>query len=75
MMNWMNRTYLGAKIKLSDLMNEMREEEAGVSSLVATVLLILMVVVLAALFWEQISGWFVETMEKIFKTGEPIGDL
>lgn len=80
MMNWVNRTYLGAKIKCSCLINEMREEEAGVSSIVATVLLILIVVLLATVFWDAIIDWFGKMWDIIdgegngIPTTAPIGE-
>lgn len=34
------------------------EEESGVSSFVATILLIVIVVAFAALFWDKLKEWF-----------------
>jgi flagellin-like protein len=60
-----DRMYIGAKIRFNNFMDGLKQDESGVSSIVATVLLILIVVLLAAIFWEKIQEWFNTTWEKI----------
>lgn len=61
----LNRMYIGAKIRIFDFMDNLKNDETGVSTIVATVLLILVVVLLASLFWDNISKWFSDTWDKI----------
>lgn len=49
------------------------EDESGVSSFVATILLIVIVVALTAIFWEKISAWFTEMWIKITGQSSTIG--
>ena len=65
MLMYLDCLYLGAKARIANFIEELKKDETGVSAIVATVLLILMVVLLAALFWDQISTWFNTTMDKI----------
>lgn len=53
--------YIGFTNRVNRFVNSFKEDERGVSSFVATILLILIVVLLCAIFWEYISQWF-ETM-------------
>lgn len=73
MLSMINRMYIGAKIRFSNFMDDLKQDETGVSSIVATVLLILIVVLLAALFWGKIQDWFNETWEKITGKAGTIG--
>lgn len=52
---------------------ETLREESGVSSFVATILLIVIVVALCAVFWTNINGWFTDTWRKITDTADGIG--
>lgn len=65
MIKALDRMYIGAKIRITNFFNDLKNGEAGVSAIVATVLLILIVVLLASLFWNQISQWFSDTWERI----------
>ena len=73
MLNTLDRFYIGAKIRMAKFADQFKKDETGVSSIVATVLLILIVVLLAALFWDKISQWFNETWEKILGQSDTIG--
>lgn len=73
MLNTLDRFYIGAKIRMAKFADQFKKDETGVSSIVATVLLILIVVLLAALFWGKISEWFNETWEKILGQSDSIG--
>ena len=73
MLKTLDRFYIGAKIRMANFADQFKKDETGVSSIVATVLLILIVVLLAALFWDKISQWFNDTWEKILGQSDPIG--
>lgn len=73
MLEYLDALYLRFVAGFMGLTRELRKEESGVATFVATVLLILMVVMLAALFWDQISDWFTNMLEKIFNIGNGIG--
>lgn len=64
-MNLLNRLYVGTMLRINNFVEEFKNDEKGVSSIVATVLLILIVVLLAAIFWESIQTWFSDTWAKI----------
>ena len=52
-----------------------KEEEQGVSAIVATIILILIVVLLAVVFWNSISEWLSDLWQQITGTKiEPKGD-
>ena len=72
-MRTLDRLYIGGKTRMAQFINGLKRDESGVSSIVATVLLILIVVLLAAIFWENISTWFTETWEKITGKAATIG--
>lgn len=50
------------------------EEESGVSSFVATILLIVIVVAITAIFWDKIKDWFETTWTKITGEADTIGE-
>mgnify|MGYP004484173323 FL=1 len=64
-MNIVNTFLVGAKIRWAHFVDEFKKDETGVSSIVATVLLILIVVLLASLFWTNIKTWFDGMWNKI----------
>lgn len=57
--------YIGTKIRLTNFFDNFFNDENGVSNIVATVLLILVVVLLASIFWDTISKWFTDTWKRI----------
>ena len=73
MLKTLDRFYISAKIRMANFADQFKKDETGVSSIVATVLLILIVVLLAALFWDKISQWFNDTWEKILGQSDTIG--
>lgn len=73
MLKTLDRFYIGAKIRMANFADQFKKDETGVSSIVATVLLILIVVLLVALFWDKISQWFNDTWEKILGQSDTIG--
>ena len=62
--------YLSAQNRIRNFFNELKNDESGVSSIVATVLLILIVVMLAALFWDKIQEWFNKMWEIIVRKSD-----
>ncbi len=68
MLDTLDRMYLKWKYKAEAFWKGLKEDEAGVSAFVATILLVLVAVLLCAIFWENISEWFTKTWENI--TGE-----
>lgn len=52
--------------KLGERIKGFLKEEQGVSNVVATVILVLIVVLLIAAFWESLSKWLKTIMEQIF---------
>lgn len=65
MIEALDQMYFKWKYKAEAFFQELKEDESGVSAFVATILLILIVVLLCALFWDKISTWFNETWDKI----------
>jgi FlaG/FlaF family flagellin (archaellin) len=60
---------IGMKIRALKA-RERFEDESGVSAFVATILLIVIVVALCALFWDKISAWFTKMWTKIDETSD-----
>lgn len=73
MLDYLDRMCLRAKIRLMGFADSLKRDETGVSALVATVLLLVIVVALAAVFWDAINEWFTATIEKIFGDASGIG--
>ena len=48
--------YIRSKIWFSNIKEEFKSDERGVSGIVATVILVLCAVLLAVFFWDKISG-------------------
>ena len=69
-MRTLDRLYIGGKIRMAQFLEEFRKDESGVSSIVATVLLILIVVLLTAIFWDNLKQWFEDIWKRIL--GESI---
>ena len=65
--------YIGFTNRVNRFVNSFKEDERGVSSFVATILLILIVVLLCAIFWEYISQWFETMWNKITGNANKIG--
>ena len=54
------------KNRMQNFKKEFENDERGVGAMVATIIIMLIVVLLAAVFWDSINKWFTEIMEKIF---------
>lgn len=73
MLDFLDSLYIGAAIRTRMFIDSFKKDERGVSSIVATVLLILIVVCLAAIFWNSISSWFTDMWSKITGKANTIG--
>lgn len=71
-MNWIDTKYLNMKIRMEKFVDEFLNKEQGVSAFVATILLILIVVLLVAVFWKNISKWFDGIWNNITGTSDEI---
>lgn len=56
--------YIRIKNWLSDFAEEFMSDERGVSGIVATVILVLLAVLLAGIFWDQIKTFVQENLWK-----------
>lgn len=73
MMQLLDSFIISARCRLVRSAERFREE-SGVSSFVATILLIVIVVALCALFWTNISQWFANTWLSIMGDASKIGN-
>lgn len=73
MRDWIDSKYLTMRTRMQRFAEEFVNGEMGVSSFVATILLIVIVVALCALFWTEISKWFDSMWKKITEGADPIG--
>lgn len=74
MINWLDNKYLMMKGRMKKFADEFLKGEMGVAPFVATILLILIVVLLCAIFWEYISGWFEDMWTKITGSADKISE-
>lgn len=71
-MKMLDNLYIYAMIragKVKDKLEEFVTSEEGVSNVVATILILLIVVLLIGMFWNTLKGWVTELMTRIM--GEP----
>ena len=68
MKNLIRRAYININTKKEAVKND----ERGVSAIVATVLLLLIVVLMAAVFYETIAEWFSTTMSRVLGEGSDL---
>ena len=64
-MNFIDNLYLDGKFAVKRFFSDLKNEEEGVSNIVATVILILIVVLLAAALWGILSGFFNDLWDQI----------
>lgn len=77
-MSFADNIIIGAKVRMWKTGERIRDffaEEHGVSNVVATVILVLIVVLLIAAFWKQLKTWLSNMMEAIFGEGFNDADL
>ncbi len=67
-MNIFDRGFIRAKIWASNLKNDFKKDERGVSGVVAAVILVLLAVLLAAIFWKNLKEYFTTLWGQV--TGE-----
>jgi Flp pilus assembly pilin Flp len=72
MMQVLDNFLIGLKIRAVKEAEKFKDE-SGVSAFVATILLIVIVVALCALFWTNIKSWFTTMWTNITNSAEPIG--
>lgn len=65
MLHAIDSLYIMARIRMKNFVQTIREDETGVSGIVATVMLILVTVLLAAVFWNKMQVWFDEMWKNI----------
>lgn len=73
-MNIFDRGYIRAKIWASNLKDDFKKDERGVSGIVAAVILVLLAVLLAVFFWDKISD-FVSNMWSTIDTKAKFKDV
>ena len=76
-MNTLDKMFVSAKVragKMKDAVKDFMTSEKGVSNVVATVILILIVVLLISFFWgqlqEMVKGWLKEITDVKFEKVE-----
>lgn len=62
MLNALDYGYVRTKIWLSNLKEDFLSDERGVSGIVATVILVLLAVLLAGIFWDNIKALVVDNL-------------
>lgn len=67
-MNLITRAYIATNTRINAFKESLKNDERGVSAIVATIILMLIVILMAAVFYKQISQWFSDMMAKIFGT-------
>ncbi|MBE5909898.1 MAG: hypothetical protein E7276_01930 [Pseudobutyrivibrio sp.] len=67
-----NNKLIGAKIKMNNAVKAFKEDNRGVSGIVAAVILVLIAVLLAALFWGKLQEWFNSTWGNVTETTNEI---
>ena len=68
-MNTLDKLYVSAKIRaeiMKDNVKKFMTEEQGVSNVVATIILLLIVVLIIGIFWDKLSTWLSGMMDTIF---------
>lgn len=64
-MGLIGNAIIATGIRIRSFIEDLRKDERGVSAIIATVLILVIVVALVAIFWEQISTWFTTLWAKI----------
>ena len=70
-MELLNRLYISAQIRMRNFAEEFKGDEKGVSSIIATVLLILIVLLLVSVFWKNLQNWFNTLWKNVTSTTLP----
>ena len=64
-----DRLCIGAQLRVRRFIQEMKEE-SGVSGIVAAVILVLLAVLLASIFWENLGKLFTKLWGNVIKNSE-----
>lgn len=70
-MNMLDRLYIRAQIgmlKAKAGIKNFFASQDGVSNVVATIIILLIVVLLIGVFWDRLQGWLKGLMDKIFSS-------
>lgn len=67
-MNLITRAYISMVTRRDAFLESLRDDERGVAPIVATILILLIVILMVAVFYEKISEYFSDLMDKIFGT-------
>lgn len=70
-MELLNRLYISAQIRMRNFAEEFKGDEKGVSSIIATVLLILIVLLLVSVFWKKLQDFFNKLWNNVTSTTLP----
>ena len=65
MFDVLDRGYIRTKIWISNVKEDFKSDERGVSGIVATILLVLIAILLAAIFWKQIQKVVTDLFKKV----------
>lgn len=74
MLDYLDSMCLRAKIRFMAFVDGFKRDEMGVSAFVATVLLIVIVVALAAIFWDKIKDWMEHALDNVFGDADKIAE-
>lgn len=72
MKKMINKGIIMAQLKAQRFVQDLREDNRGVSGIVAAVILVLIALLLAALFWDKLQQWFNSTWSHITNTTNEI---
>lgn len=72
-MNWLSNSYLRSKIWLKAKYEDFKENEMGVSGIVATIILVIVVIGLGVLFRTQITTFITNLFTKATKDAKDGG--
>lgn len=64
-----DRLCIGAQLRVRRFIQEMKEE-SGVSGIVAAVILVLLAVLLASIFWENLGKLFTDLWDNVTKNAK-----
>ena len=68
-MRALDRLYIGAQIRAERWKENAKEflsRQEGISNVVATILILLIVVLVIGMFWSRLKQWLTDMMDKIF---------
>lgn len=72
MKRFINKKLIGAKLRINNAVKEFAADNRGVSGIVAAVILVLIALLLAALFWGKLQEWFNTTWGNVTNTTNEI---